>query len=593
MTSWTQRLLWTLSPLLGLWSAAVLQPPCHAADVPLPEEHVVQLPPFLVEETTTALRWRYAAVGKIEVLSLCSDDESSAFVERVHRIDELFHALVPERFCFQSDMPETYLLVNEDVGRFRSREIIAQLVEKEGATIGADGTVRLPMAAMPGFGPLAHAAERRVTFFPNLHLWDADGSVLLTILHPRSSEQFTLSVDGVAYALERRVPALPEWFTVGTTALFEGAKMDDDAISIAPAVWMSESQSTAVGRDPNFPRTLLPLQQLFSPDRPADSTAAGEFDPVWRAESALFVRWAVLDQNGAHRAALWRFLDRLEREPVSETLFRQEFGCGFADAFDLLSEYLSTAVTQREKVDGPKSIPLPRFKLRDATPLEVARLRGEWERLEIPFVRQRLPSLVTPYVAEARRTLHRAYDRDVRDPRLLALLGLTECDAGNATAGMPFLEEAMRGGVVRPRVYLEIARARYAATVGDGSSGRKLTEEQSHWINGPLQLAARQAPPLRDVYLLMAEVASHSAQPPSAEQLATLNAGVRLFPQIAPFVGRVIQLDLDAGHVADAINDADAGGRAARTRDVREGFERLKDGLLRLAKDKQADGTAP
>lgn len=575
---------------LGLWIGAAMPPSGRAGGVPAPtaDEHVVQLPPFLVEDTTAALRWRYLAVGNIELLSLCDDAETIRFVERVHRIDELFHTLVPARFCFQSDTPEIYLVVNEDVGRFRSREIIEQLVQKEGATIGSDGTVRLPMIGVPAFGPLARAQERRVTFFPNLHLWDADGSVLLTILHPSSSENFTLSVEGVTYALERRLPALPEWFTVGMAALFGRAKIGENDISVLPAQWISASES-AIVRDPNFPRTLLPLQQLFFPDRPTDPAGAREFDEIWRAESALFVRWALLDQNGAHREALWRFVDRLERESISESLFQQEFGCGFADAFDRLSDYLSTAVTERVTVDGPKTIPLPHLKLRDATPLEVARLRGEWERLEIPFVRQRLPSLLAPYVAQARRTLHRAYDRDVRDPRLSALLGLTECDAGNATVGMPFLEDAMRGRVVRPHVYLEIARARYAAAIGNQTTDQKLSAEQIDRIDEPLRIACRQAPPLRDVYLLMAEVWSHAGNPPPADRLATLNAGVRLFPQITPFVGRVIQLNLAAGRVADAIQDADTGARAARSHDVRAGFERLKAGLLRLSKDQQTE----
>ena len=39
--------------------------------------------------------------------------------------------------------------------------------------------------------------------------------------------------------------------------------------------------------------------------------------------------------------------------------------------------------------------------------------------------------LTPKYLEQARRTLKRGYDRDERDPRLLAVLGLCEIDAGN------------------------------------------------------------------------------------------------------------------------------------------------------------------
>lgn len=579
--------------MIALEAVGIFAPLSRAADdMTAPENgRVIQLPPFLVEDNTMALRWRYAAVGNMEVLTLCGDDASADFVQRVHRINELFHVLVPARFCFQSDIPETYLLVNEEVGRLRSREIIDQLVRKEGAVVDPDGTVQLrtPVASADPFGRMS---QRRVAFFPNIHFWDADGSALLTILHPESSEHFTLSADAVMYALERRCPALPPWFVSGMIELFQHVTIGDDDIVIDPAVWISEAD-TARARDGDNPRTLLPIREILFPEEPADTNGGREFKRVWQAESELLVRWALFDHEGAHRQALWRFLDRLEREPVSESMFRQEFGVGFSDVFERLADYVPTAATQHVTLKGPKTTPLPRFKFRDATPVEVARIRGDWERMEIKTVRQQMPSLVSTYVEQARRTLHRAYDHGARDPQLLAVVGLTEFDAGNAAGALPYLEAAMRGHVVRPRVYFEVARARYHAIIGDERAARKLTAEQVQSIVTPAIVACRQAPPLPENYTLIADVWAHATTPPPADQLDVLDAGVRLFPGLASYVARVVELNVAAGRVADALAVADAGARGARSLRAREHFETLCADLQRLSEPSTPPSATP
>jgi len=56
---------------------------------------------------------------------------------------------------------------------------------------------------------------------------------------------------------------------------------------------------------------------------------------------------------------------------------------------------------------------LPDFEVERATSNEIARLRGEWERLAIGHVQRRLPRVREPYIAQARRTLRRAYDAEV------------------------------------------------------------------------------------------------------------------------------------------------------------------------------------
>lgn len=63
----------------------------------------------------------------------------------------------------------------------------------------------------------------------------------------------------------------------------------------------------------------------------------------------------------------------------------------------------------------------------------------------------------------------------------------------------------------------------------DEFSGR-LTAEQAGAVLTPLWAAREEAPPLAEVYLLIADVWAASAQTPTREQLAVLEQGVRIFP---------------------------------------------------------------
>jgi hypothetical protein len=560
----------------GPWGELAGQPAAPAAD------DVVTLPPLMVEEKGVALPWRYLELPGCELLSVCDDATSAEFARRRHRLEELLHVLVPEKFCSRSSVPEAHILFNEETGRARSKEIIAEMVKKEGAFVAPDGTVTplrrddAPVLSDARGWPRPPAPPR-IRFLPNMRLWDQDATAVFAILQDTTRGQFTFSPDRVAFLLQQRTPALPEWFIEGTLGLYGRSELRENEIAIEPAIWLSAEESAALGRDPERPRTLLPMEELFSRRRPRDAAEARELDRVWQAQCTLFVRWAVAEKNGARKAALWNFVERLETEPVSEALFREQFGLGFADARDRLSDYLPAAVSRSVTLAAPKSSPLPRLKFRAATDLEVARIRGDWERMEINYVRKRYPAMTEKYVEQARHTLRRAYDRGERDPRLLAILGLTEVDAGNPDGAREFLEAAVRGKVVRPRAYFELAFLRYKALLPDGADDdAKLTDDQARDVLGPLLVARLDHPPLPESYTLMVDVWIRSAAPLTRENLAILNEGVRLFPHVSALVMRAIYLNVTAGQVAPALALAETGLRHARDPAMRERFERVR-----------------
>lgn len=551
-----------------------------AASLPVARaaEEIVTLPPLMVEEKANPLQWRYLEVPGLQLLSVCQDSTALAIVQRHHRLEELLTVLLPDRFCATTAVPEAQILFNEETGRAHSREIISEMLKREGARAGADGVVTLPTGddRSPRGRP-----PQQIRFLPNLRMWDLDATAVFMILHENSSAptSFTFALDRVAFLIERRTPALPDWFVEGLLGLYARTALRENDIVIEPAKWLSDDESTALARDPERPRTLFPMHQLLTHRRPRIPEEASDQDQVWRAQCALFVRWAVAEKTGVRKEALWKFVDRLETEPLSEALFREHFGMGFADARDRLSDYLPQAVQARLTLDGPKTKPLPRLKFRPATDLEVARIRGRWERMEIPYVRKRYPELAENYVEQARRTLRRVYDRGERDPQLLAELGLTEIDAGNPDGAREFLEAAVHARVVRPRADLELARFRYQAVPGLADPATKLTAEQAGEILAPLHAGRLAQPPLVEIYSLMAEVWTRRAVPPTGEELAILSDGARLFPHASALVLRAIQLNKLSGQLVAAMALADTGLRHAREPAMRERFELVRQEL--------------
>jgi hypothetical protein len=218
-----------------------------------------------------------------------------------------------------------------------------------------------------------------------------------------------------------------------------------------------------------------------------------------------------------------------------------------------LAAYLPTAVRKTLRLKPAQPIKPPVLALRDASDTELARIKGDWERLEVGFVKKSTPELADKYLEQARRTLRRPYDRDAREPRLLAALGLCECDAGDDFAAREFLESAARLGPLRPRAAYELARLRFAqASVNPEGEGGRLSIDQTARIFTPLFAVREQAPPLPEIYELIAQVWTHSAYRPTRNHLAVLDEGVRLFPRRSELVYQTAALYANNGLAAES-----------------------------------------
>lgn len=326
------------------------------------------------------------------------------------------------------------------------------------------------------------------------------------------------------------------------------------------------------------------MAEMFARPRTKDDDAT----PAtlhWRAQCALFLRWAIVANDSSNRETLWKFVDRLEQEPASEELFREYFGRDYTEMHEQLSAYLAGAAKRRTYLPVPHTEP-PKPVFRPALPLEVARIRGDWERMEITYVGARQPALLQKYADQARQTLRKAYDAGERDPQLLAIMGLTEMDADNPAAAHPLLEAAVNGGVVRPRAYIELARLRFDALRREAGPEGKLTAAQIDALFALLRQAHRQQPPLAETYAMLAIVLSQG-ESATGEQLEVLRDGARSFPRYSALVLRIIALHLTAGQITVAADLAEFGERHARGTAAREEFIRVRGSLKAAAEARE------
>jgi hypothetical protein len=494
------------------------------------EDRVVDLPPLVVEEAATPLRWRHADLPGKEILSACPDAVTRDFLRRLQLQTDLLAWLLPPPYQASSVIPDTYLLLSADTPRATSAEILNELLQRRTGERSARGTV-------------PRVATDRIRFLPNLRMLDVDATVVFVLLDDEEEAGgFSFTIERVRQLLTQRRPRLPPWLVQGLLQLYPELSFENEELRADPARWPALAESRDSG-DQDSTAALLPMAALLA-WRPAEPGSAPALAAEQRdAQSALFVRWALIDGQPARRAAFWRLVDRLENEPVTDSLLRAEFGLGFADLDEALRLYLPRARSERRRIReaSPRIAPTP--ALRHATPAEIARIRGDWERLCIGYVRQRIPELVPRYVERARRTARAGYDHGSRDPSLLAVMGLIEIDAGHPAAARVWLEQAAALGAPRPRALLELALLRFAAIdAATQSPASPPTAEQVAAVLAPLQAADALQPALPPVYTLQAEVWARTKASLSLAQLSRLRRASALFPESSHLALRTAQL---------------------------------------------------
>lgn len=497
-------------------------------------ESAVRLPPLIVEQTYHGGAWRYAQVPGFEILSRCNDRTTVQLVVAFLHARDALGTLLPERFQLRFDAPQALILYDDELWRAATKEATELLLKKGFSIPAPTPAAEDDRSAIATLSALAEPDAKRIPekfttrYFANLRLTDADATTTFAVishteLDPR---QTFLTPRYVGQALGAHRPALPNWFTAGFLAFYQHLTFQETELILARLP------------DEEHGEKLIPLADFFSSGNGIPPTAQS----VWLFEAELLVRWC-LDPASKSSEAFWKFLDELPRTSNVTESFTRCFGLTPLDAIERLEEYRknASAGTARWKLNLPTSH--PPVAIRDATWSEVARIKGEWERLVARYVRKEMPAFESIYSNQARQSLRRAYDRGDRDGQLLASLALLELEDGNADFARELIEAAVGKAVVRPRVYFECAKLRYDEELGRSRrNDGKLVSEQTKHVLEPLLTAAKQAPPLAQVYELIADVWTNSVETPHDSDLAVVDEGVSLFPESNALTSRAAAL---------------------------------------------------
>lgn len=396
----------------------------------------------------------------------------------------------------------------------------------------------------------------------------------------------------IRFLLSGVEPRAPAWFEEGVAQIFMamdvtrteivvGKLEDPNTISTEQAaINEAGTGGAAPAQDRDFNaalarRGLLPMGELLAVKHD-DPQALNPVGGTWAKQAYAFVHWGLYGDEGRHQKAFVSFIARLDREPLSEALFKECFKKSYKDMGVALRGYIemtSYRIAGVRAGKGEKLPDAPPFELREATESEVGRITGDTLRL-------------AGHTAAARTAMIAPYIRGERDPALLAAIGLLEHDGGDPVRARKFLEGAAKAKAPRPRAHLALARLRFAEAEAAGvgatpAPGEKIRFSTDQTVNvlTPLFTARSLPPPLPEVYELIAETWARSLVTPAPEHLVVLEEGVRYFPRNAALVHATAVQKVRIGLVADAHALIALGLRVAPTPEFRAKFETLKAAL--------------
>ena len=568
---------------------------------------VITLETFVVEaRRINPHPWQYIAVPGYEILSQCDADQTEAVARHVANSLEEDRRLMPSGSWGELTVPLTFIMFD-----FKPANSIAPFVPKPLESKEASGH----------FGTVVVREDRVNDVIFYLGQGDGkDGGVdtgdsdTHCVVQNRWNSPWNWSGGatgrgpipmGRLFRLNSAVPAMPAWFEYGLVGPCGVLRMlpvrDPESQKfrgtvVAAARWLTVEENTSLVtnyKKKNKIPVLPPIRDLFHPDHRSKQSSLSDWpSPEYMAEASLFVRWGMTPVaeevgnqhwsssearrlNEAHRKAFDRFLDRSRTEPVTESVFRECFGFGYAEMQSVLSEYLVTTA-QAPFILNPQAMQGwspddPVASIREATADEIGRIVGDWLRMQAASLPGSRSAEREAYLRAAGHVLERAFRDDndlsssvrllppkdaqheprehasqnteageksvvispskIHDPRLLAVYGLYYFDIGDSTSARVLLEATIQAKTPRPAAYVALAQLnRAAALAKPASDNGKFSPTQVAAILTPLFTVIKNWNLDVGGYLLIADTWSHSAAKPSLANLQVLVQGLHRNP---------------------------------------------------------------
>ncbi len=555
------------SPWLSLiLCAAVLWPAstvANAAASPLVDSvptvgGTVELPEFVVEDTLILPlpeTWRYAEIPGFEILSTVSARETRRFVQNLLLLQQVIEVIWPASMEGRPQPPTVLILSNRGrvfesfipVATDRDADYTTSLFmqDDERAAIVVNFVSERLSLATSSTAAGAPAGEPADESSEEL----AEESGFMTPNDPY--REFYLQY--FRHRLRQGAGRTPHWLEEGLVQLLAAMEFSSKRITFGRIDGAFNQQFAG--------SALMKFDRMFAAERPSLVNA-----PMYPYQCYAFVHLCLYGEKQRYQEPFMRLVARAMAGPITEEIFKECFGMDYRRmGLNLRGyvEFTSYKYTEFRAKKGSAGLEAARpVELRDATPSEVGRIKGEAYRLAGHDDRARL-ALIAPYI------------RGERDPRLLASIGLHERTRGEDARARLFLEKATEAKVVHPSAWLELARLRLEEA---GAEVEVLDEAQVQSILAPLLVARTQPPPMSEVYEQIALVWARAEQRPHADDLAVVYEGTLRFPRRMKLMYMAAVLAVDFGRPEDAQALIDYGLEHGDAR-VRPLFESLKTQL--------------
>lgn len=472
------------------------------SDTPSPEadRNLVVLPAFEVQGTRP---WLYAELPGYQFLSLASESETRAMLQRFQQASQFTPLFFPPGYNTQFAAPSTVFLHHFAGGR----------------TVD-EAARRLQLAYKPS-GFTVSAGDTFVEFPTpeRISEWLKGGQI--------PSPFFSLS--------QLVTPRIPVWYREGLNVLLSAARVSERSLQTNALNW----NGTAV----------MPLRQVLtiSTDNEfaaLNATRPGELES-YRMGAVLFAHWAFFGDKGVRRPALLRLVEAMSQRPTDVGAFERCFGLSIANAEHALADYARSQAWRPVRLDLPPdliaSTRSASITISPASEAEVARIVGESYIL--------LASTADGEVAEhyrqrARNVLAPAYHLGSRDPRLVAQMGLLEYAEQHPEPARSHLEFSTERGVPLPRAYTTLALLRLASSGAQLGDDHALTEQQGRDVLTPAIAALSLQPRLADAYTIAIDIFKRGAVHPTAEQMTLLETAAGNFPAAIPLLANLTLVEV-------------------------------------------------
>lgn len=560
---------------------------------------VVTLPKYVVTDSRVLPppeSWRYATIPGFEILSSASDRATQRLMQDFEMFREALNVVwpIPTQLntpvllilCDHAGKFQSFLPAKTDGGPSMARASVFLDGKLRSAIVIDVGTTVININSPDAADPASGEDPTQFSVEDNKQLYREYVHYLLSRAKPRLPAWFEEGMAQIIMAMQ----FTPKWIEFGhihdanTVSAQAGMAASLNAMAAASSDStdsdMNPDQSTDImGAEPvddkDFNaalahRALMPMKELFAVKHDSPEALNPLGNNTWAKQCYAFVHMGLFGEREQWQKPFTEFLIRSTREPVTEQMFKDCFHMSYSAMGIQLRGYVEgpdyTSRIYKAK-DGRPFLDSKPLVLRDATPAEIGRIKGEAMELAGNSAGARL-ELIAPYI------------RGESDPDLLAALGEFEHTSGNDVRSQKFLEAAVTGKTRDAEAYLELARLRIAEADAKpaGPAGRYSAAQVSA-ITTLLLDARRLPPPMPETYELLAQTLARSPVQPTKPEIAPLIEGVRLFSNRLRLVYLTAAVCANAGLNDTASSLVDYGMKNAPTASGREEFARLKQSL--------------